>query len=191
MANKPQTMPTHGSTTDHKSVNAYIQDIRKTVVTQIDEITEITSDITAIDSSIAAIEADVTAIEGGSLAASNLDMLESVNITRYTSPGRQHLHPCHPKGWVRFDSTGAILSGDNVLSVSKTSTGVYEITWDFSFTSDSYGVICTGNFQITTVRYNTLTETTTQVVAQYPNMATGLVVAADIGITVMVFGEIV
>jgi len=191
MANKPQTMPTHGSTTDHKSVNAYIQDIRSTVVTQIDEITEITADIAEIDANLLSIENNIDAIEAGSLVATAQDAIESVSVLKYVTPGRQYLNELHPKAYVRFDTAGTILSAVNVSEVSKFGTGIYDITWDVTFSSVNYGILITGSHQLSTCRYDTatVTETTTRVLGQYYNHGTGLLTNVDTAMTVMVFGE--
>lgn len=47
------------------------------------------------------------------------------------------------KAWVSFDSAGTILDSYNVASVSKTSTGVYQITWDTDFADTNYAVVAT------------------------------------------------
>jgi hypothetical protein len=59
------------------------------------------------------------------------------------------------KGWVKFNSSGTILSSYNVSSVTKNTTGAFYITWTNAFADANYSVVSsssktTGNYNDTT-----------------------------------------
>lgn len=58
-------------------------------------------------------------------AASQADMETASSTTAYVPPGRQHFHPGHVKASASLDSSGAVVSGYNTTSGSKTGTGLY------------------------------------------------------------------
>jgi hypothetical protein len=81
-------------------------------------------------------------------------------------------HPLATKAWVVFDGTElpsgllTILNGENVVSVNKTVSGTYTITWAVTFADTNYCVdsSCAGNGRI--MSYNPASTSTTQMTAR-------------------------
>ena len=68
----------------------------------------------------------------------------SVNVA--VTPGRQQYHPSAAKGWVLFDSAGAIQESYNVTSVNRDSAGTFTITWATDFATATYAIVVTAIF---------------------------------------------
>lgn len=70
------------------------------------------------------------------------EMETGTSTTLAVTPGRQHYHPAHPKGWVKFDGTGtvAIDASHNVSSITDNGTGSYSIVWSTDFSSADYAI---------------------------------------------------
>jgi len=51
-------------------------------------------------------------------AATQADQETATSTTTYVSPGRQHFHPSAAKFWAHFDTSGNLLSGYNVTSIT-------------------------------------------------------------------------
>lgn len=79
--------------------------------------------------------------------ASAAEMLAAVSNSVAVTPGRQDVHPAHPKCKVVFDGTGAVgpqtILGTpyNVTSVVKNSTGVYTVTMANALPDGNYAVL--------------------------------------------------
>lgn len=80
-------------------------------------------------------------------AASKAEQIAAASTTVYTNPAVQQNHPSALKFWCSFDGilagTNAPISGYNVASVTKNSTGNYTINFIVPFSSTDY--IVTGN----------------------------------------------
>lgn len=73
--------------------------------------------------------------------ASKAVMEAASTFTRYVSPGRQHSHPSATKAWATFAVSGGVVTiGDSwgVASISRISTGVFEVTWSTAFATSTY-----------------------------------------------------
>lgn len=57
--------------------------------------------------------------------------------------------------WVTFDANGIILDGEGVLSVVRTSTGDFDVTWKHPFSSVGYCVMSTSDITTTYVLVKT------------------------------------
>lgn len=73
------------------------------------------------------------------LAAAQTDQETATSLILAVTPGRQHFHPSAPKAWVSFTgSTGAILRSFNVTSVTRNSTGNYDINFTNALSDANY-----------------------------------------------------
>lgn len=61
--------------------------------------------------------------------------------TPFVSPGTQHYHPASPKAWVYFNAAGTIQSSYGVDSVTKSSTGVFDVTLSVVLSTANYCAI--------------------------------------------------
>jgi len=77
-------------------------------------------------------------------AASQAEMEAATSNTVFSTPGRQQLHPGHPKAWVVYDqATGpSVRASYNVTSVTDSGTGLFIVNWSTDFSSTDYA--CTG-----------------------------------------------
>lgn len=73
-------------------------------------------------------------------AASQAEMEAATSNTVFSTPGRQQLHPGHPKAWVVFDGTGtvAIDASYNVTSITDNGTGDYTVNFTTAFADGFY-----------------------------------------------------
>jgi hypothetical protein len=88
------------------------------------------------------MRADGTALFG-TLAATQAEMEAASEVDAYSSPGRQHFHPAHPKAGGNFDGTGtpAFRSGDvGMGTITDNSTGNFTLSLDTAFSSTDYWI---------------------------------------------------
>jgi hypothetical protein len=79
-----------------------------------------------------------TGIEGVNAAAKS-DQQAGTSAILPVTPSQQQSHDSAAKAWVTFTSTtGAILASSNVASVSRTSAGLYVVTFTTAFASANY-----------------------------------------------------
>lgn len=73
-------------------------------------------------------------------AAAQSDMTTATSTTLAVTPGRQQFHPSAAKAWVGFTgSNGSTIANYNVSSVTRISTGIYNVNFTVSFaTATSY-----------------------------------------------------
>lgn len=75
-------------------------------------------------------------------AASQAQMETGTATDVYSTPGRQHFHPGHPKLWATFEQDGTHSgSGYNVSSYTDVGTGITQIAPTVAFSSASYATI--------------------------------------------------
>lgn len=73
------------------------------------------------------------------LAALQADMETASSVVLFSSPGRQHYHPGHPKAWVTFKgSDGSIKQSYNVTSVTRGGAGNYTVNFTNAFSNADY-----------------------------------------------------
>jgi hypothetical protein len=67
--------------------------------------------------------------------ATQAEMEAGSDLEVFVPPGRQHLHPGHPKAWVSFDGSGtlAINRDYGVASVTDNGTGNYTAKLRYGF----------------------------------------------------------
>lgn len=75
--------------------------------------------------------------------ATSSEMETATGNALLVPPGRQHRHPGHPKGWVKFNASGTILGSYNVASVDDDGSGDFGVNWDTDFSSTNYAVAAT------------------------------------------------
>ena len=73
-------------------------------------------------------------------AASQAEMEAATSTTVFSTPGRQQLHPGHPKAWVVFNGTGtvAIDAAYNVTSITDNGVGDYTVNFTTAFADGFY-----------------------------------------------------
>jgi microcystin-dependent protein len=76
-------------------------------------------------------------------AASQSEMEAATSNTVFSTPGRQQLHPGHPKAWVIYNqNTGpSVVASYNVASVTDSGTGIYTVIWDTDFAGTDYSIV--------------------------------------------------
>lgn len=76
-------------------------------------------------------------------AASQAEMETATSNTVFSTPGRQQLHPGHPKAWVIYNqATGpSVVASYNVSSVTDNGAGIYTVNWDADFSDTNYSVL--------------------------------------------------
>ena len=57
------------------------------------------------------------------------------DVVRAVTPGRQHFHPGHPKGWGVANTAGGVLASYNLTSVTDVGTGQIAFNWATDFSS--------------------------------------------------------
>jgi len=78
-------------------------------------------------------------------AASKAEMEAFSSALRWVTPAIQHNHPGHPKAWVNFTTRGTngactINASYGVTSVSRTASGIYQVTFTTAKSSANYAV---------------------------------------------------
>lgn len=86
---------------------------------------------------------DAVATEWELRGAIQSEMEAASAFNMWSSPGLQHYHPGHAKAWARVSSAGSLLASYGVDSVSRTGTGVYEITLSTELSDTNYAVLAT------------------------------------------------
>lgn len=81
-------------------------------------------------------------------AATQAEQEAGVSATKYVSPARQQYHPSAAKAWADVDMTGTMTldANYNVTSVTDDGVGLFTLTWDVDFSSASYVVVGTGDY---------------------------------------------
>lgn len=89
---------------------------------------------------ISYMRADGTAVGAGSATQAQMEAASSTTV--FTSPGRQHLHPSHPKAFTagRYTAGAPESPGTayGVSSVSDTGTGIMTVNFSTAFSSAKY-----------------------------------------------------
>ena len=76
-------------------------------------------------------------------AASQGQMEAASSNTVFSTPGRQSLHPGHPKAWVAYNQSSDVIQASyGVASVTDSATGIFIVNWDTNFSSTSYCATC-------------------------------------------------
>lgn len=78
-------------------------------------------------------------------AATKAEMESFSSALRWVTPAIQHNHPGHPKAWVNFTTRGTngactINASYGVTSVSRTASGIYQVTFTTAKSSANYAV---------------------------------------------------
>jgi len=73
------------------------------------------------------------------VAATQAEMEAATSVDVFSSPGRQHFHPGHPKAWVRFQVTGTIDASYNITSITDNAPGDWTVNIATDFSSANYG----------------------------------------------------
>jgi len=82
--------------------------------------------------------------EGGKIGSTTQNAIfANVIATSFTLGTITNTQNAFCNGWVSFDDLGAILGSYNVTSVTKLSTGVYQIVWSIVLSSSNYCVNAT------------------------------------------------
>lgn len=82
---------------------------------------------------------DTTLTASGSSAASTGEMETASSTTVFSSPGRQHRHPGHPKAWAQISFSGAVPQIEqqyNVTSVTDNATGDTRVNYTTAFSDE-------------------------------------------------------
>lgn len=74
-------------------------------------------------------------LPAGVVAATQAQQEAASVTTVYNSPGRQQFHPSATKAWVYSSSTGTVLAGYNVASITHGGTGDFTVNFTTSFSS--------------------------------------------------------
>ncbi len=89
----------------------------------------------------AGTETELGAGGGGASAASQADMESASSTAVYSSPGRQHFHPGHPKCWLVTTvsaGTPTLQTSYNITSIADTNVGVLTVTIATDFSSANW-----------------------------------------------------
>lgn len=130
------------------------------IATNAADIATNTADIATNTADIAANTADIAtntaAIATKLGAATQSDQETATSTTTGVTPGRQQYHPSASKAWVKFAGSGTngaqtINASYNVSGVSRSSTGVYTVSFTISFSSANYAVITDGELSGTVI----------------------------------------
>lgn len=78
--------------------------------------------------------------ENNPVAATQAQQEAGTNITDFTTPGRQHFHPGHPKAWLKCGITGNINASYNITSVTDAGIGLASIAINTNFSSVNYAI---------------------------------------------------
>lgn len=81
-------------------------------------------------------------------AASQSEMEAATSNTVFSTPGRQQLHPGHPKAWVSYNqSSDTVNASYNVTSVTDNGIGLFTVNWDTDFSDTNYSAValCNGS----------------------------------------------
>lgn len=106
-----------------------------------------TLNIENADTTITRASAGVIAVEGSNvLLASGLaaqsDQETGTSTTKIVTSGVQKHHPLHPKAWglIAAGASPSVTTGSGISSVTRPSTGIYEITLTTAMSSNNYAV---------------------------------------------------
>lgn len=78
--------------------------------------------------------------------ASEAEMISASSLVKTVTPGRQHLHPAHPKAWgyvTVSDGTPTLKKSYNVTGITDAGTGRLTVTIDADFASSEYCIVAT------------------------------------------------
>ena len=134
--------------------------------------------------------ASTTAI-GAVELATQAEMETGTSAAVLSSVGNMYFHPLMPKAWIRFtdtsSSTPTISESYNCTSISRTSTGVYVVTWSIAMSTTTYGVLVTA-LHSSQARAMGKSQTTTTTTVQCTG---GAETAVDPdAITIVIWGDI-
>jgi len=124
--------------------------------------------------------------------ADQTQMEGAASLSHAVTPGRQHMHPGHPKGWINFNGISDAVGNDyGVTSITDNGTGDYSINWDTAFSNSAYTItgICDefatdGN---TNIAWISLSTTAARIAVHYGTSAGG---RRDVNyVSVIAFGD--
>jgi hypothetical protein len=76
----------------------------------------------------------------GPAAATQAEQEAASSTTTYVSPGRQHFHPSAAKFWAHFGTSGNLLAGYNVTSITDNGAGAATVNINTDFSTADYCV---------------------------------------------------
>lgn len=92
------------------------------------------------------------------------EMETATSTTLAVTPGRTQYHPGVAKAWVKIQgSTGSIQASYNISSVSRSSAGVYVVTWGTAFSSADYTTFTTPLYAVAALITQITVQTSTAV----------------------------
>jgi len=80
-------------------------------------------------------------VHASTVAATQAEEEAGSSTSAYTSPGTQQYHPSACKAWAKTVKTGGVSASYNVASLTKNSTGSYNIDWTVDFSSVNYSFV--------------------------------------------------
>lgn len=81
-----------------------------------------------------------TVVQGVSVATKS-DQQTGTSATAAVTPAQQQSHASAAKAWVYFNSTRTILANYNIASVTKSSTGIFDVVFTVPFARANYAAI--------------------------------------------------
>jgi hypothetical protein len=79
-------------------------------------------------------------VNSGPVAATQAEQEAASSTTTYVSPGRQHFHPSAAKFWAHFGTSGNLLAGYNVTSITDGGAGNATVVIAIDFGTSDYCV---------------------------------------------------
>ncbi len=128
--------------TDPKKQNMALQQLGAAAKTIGDTVA---TNTTNIATNTAAIAANTAAILP---AATQANQETATSNAVAVTPGRQQYHPAHPKAWAYVTEAAGIYTlavSFGVTSITKSSTGLVDVTLSTAFSSTSFAVIAMSN----------------------------------------------
>lgn len=121
-----------------------------------------------------------TSVSGVVELATGAEVKAASDTTRPVTPGRQHLHPAHPKAWGVVTVTGGVptlVSSFNIAGITDIASGRLGVTIDNDFANANYAIIATamsnigGDIRAVQVRQSTQTTGSFELSARTGNNA--------------------
>lgn len=88
-------------------------------------------------------ESATTSQTGTVVLADSPTMETATDLLKAVTPGRQHMHPAHPKVWGKASNAGAINASYNMTSVTDAGTGSIGLTIATDFSSANWAMLAT------------------------------------------------
>ncbi len=103
---------------------------------------------------------------GSGTAATQAEMEAATDVTVFSTPGRQHFHPGHPKAWAMVTVSGGtptLAVSYNITSITDTATGRLTVTIATDFSSADWAAVVSGTYTQSTALLRSVTvESTSQ-----------------------------